>query len=355
MITRFYIVDDNLLRGSAPEDDDLDILKDIWNVENVISLDQESGNNIKDKCKDSGLNHIMLPLTDGNGPNTDKILDLINNINSKTYVHCRHGKDRTGMFAAIYRMLKQNWGLDQALGEASLIGMGKGLSPKVHDSYYEAVKKLTGKDKPKKDDNKSDDAVGIMRDEMSAGYNPGIDSANFPGQQQSWAPFSDPDADFHNRPARLLRQLEKLAEERLGASGLKLYKYSMAVSVNEPEWYLTLEAARIAGSNDPDGKMYIASVVDDAKIEHMMAKNVVDMQEAMLNDVDIVIFDSAESAYVINFEAITVKEMGSGGDVNNVQVGTQDNYAGVANIVFPGTQSIMNGSGFVSEPYGNQF
>lgn len=351
MITRFYIVDNNLLRGSAPSNDDLDTLKDIWDVKNIISLDLDTGSNIKEKCEKLGLNHILLPITDGNSINTDEIPNLINNINSKTYVHCRHGKDRTGMFSAIYRVLKNNWGIDRALGEASLIGMGKGLSQKTHDSYYDAVKKLVNQD-----NNQANDAVDIMRDEMEAGQNPAIDSANLPGAQQSWAPFSDPDSDFHNRPAKSsLKTLEKLAENRLSQGKLKLYKYAIAVNVREPYWYTTLEAARIAGANDQDGNMYIGTVAKDAKIEHMRARNAVAMQSAVLNEVDVVLFDALESAYIINFQAVGISEMGAGKDVNNIQVGTQDNYAGVANIVFPGTQSIMNGAGFVNEPFGNQF
>jgi hypothetical protein len=351
MIARFYIVGDNLLRGSAPSAEDLDTLKDIWNIKNIISLDLDTGSAIKEKCQELDLNHILLPLTDGNSANTDEIPNLINNINSKTYVHCRHGKDRTGMFSAIYRILKDNWGISEALGEASLIGMGKGLPPKVHDSYYEAVKRLANQD-----DNQADDAVDIMRDEMEAGQNPAIDSANLPGAQQSWAPFSDPDSDFHNRPAsKTLRTFEKLAENRLSQDGLKLYKYAMAVNVTDPYWYTTLKAARAAGANDQEGNMYIGTVAKDAKVEHMRARNAVAMQSAMLNEVDVVLFDALESAYIINFQAVGISEMGAGEDVNNIQVGTQDNYAGVANIVFPGTQSIMNGSGFVNEPFGNQF
>jgi hypothetical protein len=39
------------------------------------------------------------------------------------FFHCKRGADRTGSFAAIYRISRQGWTEDQALGEASDLGM----------------------------------------------------------------------------------------------------------------------------------------------------------------------------------------------------------------------------------------
>jgi hypothetical protein len=38
-------------------------------------------------------------------------------------VHCRHGKDRTGLFVSLYRIARQRWSVDDAYSEARRIGM----------------------------------------------------------------------------------------------------------------------------------------------------------------------------------------------------------------------------------------
>lgn len=202
------------------------------------------------------------------------------------------------------------------------------------------------------DFNDSDDAVSIMRDEIQAGYNPASDQANYPSEQQSWAPFLDVEVDHLNRPASLINSLEKLSQQRLGLSGLKLYKYTIPTQVYTSYWYTTLEAARSEGARDPNGKMYIASVSEDAKIQNLPNKDQTAIDNAILNDVDIIIFEGLSSAYVINFRTIGVQQMGTE-DVNHIQVGMHDNYTGLAENVMPGTQGMMNGAGYVEIPFGN--
>lgn len=43
--------------------------------------------------------------------------------NGEVFVHCRHGKDRTGLFVSLYRVMRQGWPPDRAYREARDVGM----------------------------------------------------------------------------------------------------------------------------------------------------------------------------------------------------------------------------------------
>ena len=56
--------------------------------------------------------------------------------NPPVLVHCRHGADRTGLIIAIYRILYQNWTVDEAKDE--LINGGFGF----HESFENIPQEL---------------------------------------------------------------------------------------------------------------------------------------------------------------------------------------------------------------------
>lgn len=45
------------------------------------------------------------------------VLSLIEMVDGPTFIHCRHGKDRTGFMCAVYRMQVQGWTFEQAKDE----------------------------------------------------------------------------------------------------------------------------------------------------------------------------------------------------------------------------------------------
>ena len=42
--------------------------------------------------------------------------------NHPIFLHCLHGKDRTGLMVAIFRMARQGWSFDKAYTEMKLCG-----------------------------------------------------------------------------------------------------------------------------------------------------------------------------------------------------------------------------------------
>jgi len=68
---------------------------------------------------DFGIKEYNIPLSDFSSPDFDKVFLAINIMTKgePTYIHCLHGKDRTGFVCAVYRMLHQGWSYEKARKE----------------------------------------------------------------------------------------------------------------------------------------------------------------------------------------------------------------------------------------------
>jgi len=149
MPIRFSEVIPNVLyRGGAPEDWEIEILKDVYGIEQIISLDQQSAKKIHNACKENDVQHIIIPIEDGINDKSNIIKEfgstgIINNLNS--YVHCYHGKDRTGLFVAKYR-IENGWSFDEAMKEADSFGFGSGMSPEIVKNYIKIISDTDNKE-----------------------------------------------------------------------------------------------------------------------------------------------------------------------------------------------------------------
>jgi len=242
MPARFAKVDQHLFRGGEPSDEDLKMLKDVCGVKKIISLDGDIGAAIDDKCKELNLEHIVIPLTDGNGQNVDKMPSEVQQWTSggPAYVHCKHGKDRTGMACAMYRVFVNGWNADAALKEANAFGMGHGLAN--GQSYYDAVIRYT-------DSNYVSDIVTQQRDGLEwsqprPGYGefnpistPFSDSENMLGRQQSFAPYTDGDNAHLNLISFRINELLKFADFESYLRSLGLSEDVIQFIVSQPDEY----------------------------------------------------------------------------------------------------------------------
>jgi len=193
MAVRFAKVDSNLYRGGRPSKEDLNFLKDKCGVERIVSLDGDVASEIHPHCNMLELEHVVIPI-EGDFPeeNIDKVANNVDDLLSskKTYVHCFHGKDRTGMACAMYRIAN---GMDttEALVEAQRFGMGSGLSPKVKKMYYDAVVNFARN----RDSNDAGDTVAEVAREQTAIVDLTPTEMNHDVSspyQLSFAPFADP-------------------------------------------------------------------------------------------------------------------------------------------------------------------
>lgn len=132
MIHRFQKVTDGLYRGSAPSVDDVISLHKKFKIKKIVSLDEDAGLKIQKICHLLKIKQIITPL-DGTIHSVLKFLhhDLYDLLMSDgpTFVHCLHGKDRTGFIIALFECKYLDVPCTVAMQKALLLGFGHGIDP----------------------------------------------------------------------------------------------------------------------------------------------------------------------------------------------------------------------------------
>jgi protein tyrosine/serine phosphatase len=155
MIHRFIKVTDGLYRGSAPSPNDVIQLKMRYGIKKIVSLDKETGDAIDKTCKLLNIEHIMVPL---DGQRRSLLGFLHHNLKTlflkggPVFVHCLHGKDRTGFAVALVQCKYLGKDPREALNEAKKLGFGVNTDIE----YMHILEDLILKCKPSKDSNDAD-------------------------------------------------------------------------------------------------------------------------------------------------------------------------------------------------------
>ena len=142
MPKRFKEVVPNLLyRGAAPKEWEIPVFKNAFNIQQIISLDKEEGEKIAKECARNGVLHTIIPINSSNEDDSD--LNIIRGgvtklLTKPTYVHCYHGKDRTGLFVAKYRT-ENGFSCKAAIDEAISFGFGIGMDKDVIQKYIDII------------------------------------------------------------------------------------------------------------------------------------------------------------------------------------------------------------------------
>jgi protein tyrosine/serine phosphatase len=152
-LPEFHQVNQQLYRGAQPRDGGLRKLKELG-IKTVISLrgENEITTDERKEAESLGLHYESVPLPGLNRPSSkdvERILALINAPeNQPVFVHCNHGKDRTGTIVAVYRITHDGWTSEQAKAEAKRYGMSwvqRGMKDFISDYYRDWTKrKATG-------------------------------------------------------------------------------------------------------------------------------------------------------------------------------------------------------------------
>ena len=155
-IPRFSMLADGLYRGGQPDQKGFEFLKK-QGFKTIINLRAESDEaNI---VKQLGMNYVQIPIDElrpwSKIPDSaiTKYFALVNDpANYPIFFHCRRGADRTGAFAALYRIALQHWTPKKAYDEARDIGMRwyySGLKQQIYDFHPPAPAELQPAIKPK--------------------------------------------------------------------------------------------------------------------------------------------------------------------------------------------------------------
>lgn len=123
-LSNFAEVSPHLFRGGQPGADGLKQLKKMG-VGIVIDMRSSRSPHEEKAVSELGMRYIPIPwhcpFPDDN--TFAKFLKVIHdNPDTKIFVHCRLGDDRTGMAIASYRMADEGWSADEALKEMKQFG-----------------------------------------------------------------------------------------------------------------------------------------------------------------------------------------------------------------------------------------
>lgn len=183
MIHKLKKITDGLYRGSAPSPKDVEWLKNTLGIKKIVSLDQATGDRIDRICQALGIEHINAPI-DHTKLSLVKVLshnlkDLLLS-GGPTYLHCLHGKDRTGLISALFKCKYMGVNPERAIKEAESLGFGIGVHPQAVNQW----KKLIRACKPSKDTN-SADIVSNQREPSGDNRDSYLDE----GHQGSFSPY----------------------------------------------------------------------------------------------------------------------------------------------------------------------
>jgi len=138
----FGVVCKGLSRGGQPDNlDQLRALRDEHGVRRIVTLNDDKPE-IAGWCRELGLEHVHAPLATGKpdepgwsifGPSISGFI-----LEKPTFVHCRHGADRTGGVVARCRT-ETGWPCDLAYAEAKAFGF-KDRFPDMVDQFAESCR-----------------------------------------------------------------------------------------------------------------------------------------------------------------------------------------------------------------------
>ena len=128
VIDRFTQVEEGFYRGAFPESvEQMETLK-AYKIKTIITL---SNNEEKTKvertlAKRLGLKLIEVPMHGWKAPTlaqTEKVQALLNDQSLRPlFIHCKHGRERTGVEIALYRQRSNGWTGEAAYAEAKAMG-----------------------------------------------------------------------------------------------------------------------------------------------------------------------------------------------------------------------------------------
>ena len=119
-IKNFGQMDEHYFRGGQPKENEYSQLKNLG-VTTIIDLRNDPEDYEKPTAESLGMKYINIPMDDAEYPSEATIARFLKEINDPAngtmYVHCKGGKHRAGVTAAVYRMTKYGWNYDQAFAE----------------------------------------------------------------------------------------------------------------------------------------------------------------------------------------------------------------------------------------------
>ena len=119
----FHKVNENLYRSGQPDEDEFKSLYTFNGIRSVLNLRENNSDKDEINAINRNWNNAVtlyeIPLDTGKISEDDlyKILTVIRDAPKPLLIHCWHGSDRTGCAVAAYRIVFENWSVEDAISE----------------------------------------------------------------------------------------------------------------------------------------------------------------------------------------------------------------------------------------------
>ena len=119
----FHKVNENLYRSGQPDKDEFFSLYTFNGIRSVLNLRENNSDKDEINAINRNWNNAVtlyeIPLDTGKISEDDlyKILTVIRDAPNPLLIHCWHGSDRTGCAVAAYRIVFENWSVEDAISE----------------------------------------------------------------------------------------------------------------------------------------------------------------------------------------------------------------------------------------------
>ena len=117
-VDNFDRVDPVVFRGAQPSEQGVATLKD-QGVRTIVNLRDDPNPREKEWAENAGMRYVVIPsrATKVEPAKVAEFLDLVTTAPRPIFVHCRQGRDRTGLDVAVYRIVFAGWTRDAALDD----------------------------------------------------------------------------------------------------------------------------------------------------------------------------------------------------------------------------------------------
>lgn len=144
-----FKVDEALYRGSQPTPEQFKALRNM-EINTVVNLRRTHSD--EEVAETLGMKYISIPIPawDADERHIVEFLKVMRDrANHPVYVYCQFGGDRSGMIAAMYRVVVQNWEKEEAIREMSQGGyyfhpLWQNLIEDVREIDVQRVRGLSG-------------------------------------------------------------------------------------------------------------------------------------------------------------------------------------------------------------------
>lgn len=126
-VRNFAKVDDRLYRGALPDLDGLRAMHDRLGVDTVINLVPGDRDHDRRAALEAGIDDWWhIGFSDREAPDPELVRTWLRAVRTSksphVYFHCKGGRHRTGMLAAVWRVLEHGWTKERAFEEMKVYG-----------------------------------------------------------------------------------------------------------------------------------------------------------------------------------------------------------------------------------------